>query len=352
MEVIDRLEKEKKELEELRLKHQEILAKKEVLLDIDNLKIHFDVGGPDKLKAVDGITFKIYKGETFGLVGESGCGKTTAGKATLGHYKPAEGSVHYKGRDINSLRSKKEILQYKSESQMIFQDPYASLDPRMTVDEIIQEGLTVHYPNMSKAERSDVVTKLLQMVGLNPEHGARFPHELSGGQRQRIGISRALAINPEYIVCDEPISALDVSIQAQIVNILNRLKWERGLTYLFISHDLSMVQHISDRIGVMYLGNMMEITSNKKLFDKPLHPYTQALISAIPIADKDYDQRELIKLEGEIPSPVNPPSGCVFSTRCRHCFDKCTKVKPVLREIEEDHFVACHLYDDEEEVVE
>lgn len=346
MEAVEVKKQEQEELERLRKDHQDLLARKEVILEVENLKIHFEVGGPNKLKAVDGINFQIYKGETFGLVGESGCGKTTAGKATLGIYKPTDGKVYFKGEDVSDLKNRKEILDFKSKAQMIFQDPYASLDPRMTVDEIIQEGLNVHYPKMTKEEKSSVVTDLLQMVGLNPEHGARFPHELSGGQRQRIGISRALAMNPEYIVCDEPISALDVSIQAQIVNILNRLKWEKGLTYLFISHDLSMVQHISDRIGVMYLGNMMEITSNKELFANPLHPYTQALISAIPIADKDYEKKELIKLEGEIPSPVNPPKGCVFSTRCMHCMDKCREVKPELREITPGHQVACHLFDE------
>lgn len=339
---------DKEFMDKLRENHKKLLQKKEVLVDVENLKIHFDVGGPKKLKAVDGINFKIYKGETFGLVGESGCGKTTAGKATLNIYKPTEGRVLFKGKDISKMKSKKEVLEFKSNAQMIFQDPYASLDPRMTIDEIIQEGLEVHFPDMDKKRRSDRVSHILQMVGLNPEHGARFAHELSGGQRQRIGISRALAIEPEFIVCDEPISALDVSIQAQIVNILNYMKWQMGLTYLFISHDLSMVQHISDRIGVMYLGNMMEITSNKKLFANPLHPYTQALISAIPIADPDEEKKDLIRLEGEVPSPVNPPSGCVFSPRCAHCMEICTKVKPELREIEEDHFVACHLFDQKE----
>lgn len=339
---------DKEFMDQLRENHKKLLKKKEVLLDVENLKIHFDVGGPKKLKAVDGINFKIYKGETFGLVGESGCGKTTAGKATLNIYKPTDGRVLFKGKDISKMKTKSEILEFKSNAQMIFQDPYASLDPRMTIDEIIQEGLEVHFPEMDKKRKSDRVSHILQMVGLNPEHGARFAHELSGGQRQRIGISRALAIEPEFIVCDEPISALDVSIQAQIVNILNYMKWQMGLTYLFISHDLSMVQHISDRIGVMYLGNMMEITSNKKLFANPLHPYTQALISAIPIADPDEEKKDLIRLEGEVPSPVNPPSGCVFSPRCAHCMEICTKVKPELREIEEDHFVACHLFDQRE----
>lgn len=318
--------------------------KKENLVEIVGLKKYFPVGKNKTLKAVDDVTFNIKRGETFGLVGESGCGKTTCGRTVVGLYKPTEGKIIFDGLDVQSL-SGKEKLKFKKRAQIIFQDPYASLDPRMTVGEIIGEGMDVHF-NYSKAERREKINKLLSIVGLNHEHGSRFAHELSGGQRQRIGIARALAVEPDFIMCDEPISALDVSIQAQIVNLLIRLQREMGLTYLFISHDLSMVKHISDTIGVMYLGSMVERAPNEKLYSKPLHPYTQALISAIPVPDPDVeDNKEVIKLDGEVPSPINTPSGCKFRTRCRYAKDICKDIVPKLKEVEKDHFVACHLYE-------
>lgn len=318
------------------------------LIEIKNLKKYFPVGKKRSLKAVDDVTFDIRRGETFGLVGESGCGKTTCGRTIVGIYKPTGGEVHFDGQEVHSL-SGKDKLKFKKRAQVIFQDPYASLDPRMTVGDIIGEGMDVHF-DYTEAERLENINNLLSIVGLNHEHGSRFAHELSGGQRQRIGIARALAVKPDFIMCDEPISALDVSIQAQIVNLLIKLQREMGITYLFISHDLSMVKHISDRIGVMYLGSLVEKAPNAKLYEKPLHPYTQALISAIPIADPDKeDNKEIIKLEGEVPSPINPPSGCKFRTRCRYAMDICAEIDPQLREIEKDHFVACHLYNDKEE---
>lgn len=316
---------------------------KENLVQVVNLKKFFSVGKGLDLKAVDDVTFSIKKGETFGLVGESGCGKTTCGRAVLGIYEASDGHVYFKGEDIHAM-NRKGKLYFKKSAQIIFQDPYASLDPRMTIGDIVGEGIDVHF-NIKEKERQERIEELLLKVGLNAEHASRFPHELSGGQRQRIGIARALAVEPEFIVCDEPISALDVSIQAQIVNLLIKLQNELGLTYLFISHDLSMVNHISDRVGVMYLGSLVEVSSNEKLYKKPLHPYTQALISAIPVPDPDSEtSRERIKLEGEVPSPVNPPPGCKFVKRCSHSMDICHKVAPELKEIEEDHFVSCHLY--------
>lgn len=331
-------------MDTLRRKHEEMLREKNVLVEVEDLKKYFMVGRGKTLKAIDGVSFKIYRGETFGLVGESGCGKTTVGRTILNIYKPTAGVVRFKGEDVQQIKGASKIKEFKSNAQMIFQDPYSSLDPRMTISDIIEEGLNVHFPEMTAKQKHDRISHLLQIVGLNSEHGARFPHELSGGQRQRIGIARALALEPDFVVCDEPISALDVSIQAQIVNLLNYLQWELGLTYLFISHDLSMVQHISDRIGVMYLGNLVELTSNKVLYNKPLHPYTQALISAIPIADPNAEKKARIKLEGEVPSPINPPAGCAFAPRCRECMEICKREKPAFREVEPDHWVACHLY--------
>ena len=316
---------------------------KENLIEVVNLKKYFAVGKNQSLKAVDDITFNIKRGETFGLVGESGCGKTTAGRTIAGIYKPTGGKVYFDGQDVHTL-PRREKLKFKKRSQVIFQDPYASLDPRMTVGDIIGEGMDVHF-KYSQKERREKINSLLSIVGLNHEHGSRFAHELSGGQRQRIGIARALAVEPDFIMCDEPISALDVSIQAQVVNLLIKLQREMGLTYLFISHDLSMVKHISDTIGVMYLGSLVEKAPNEKLYSKPLHPYTQALISAIPVPDPDMEEeKQVIKLEGEVPSPINSPSGCKFRTRCRYAMDICKEKEPVLKEIEKDHFVACHLY--------
>lgn len=321
--------------------------KKDVLLEVKNLKKHFSLSKKEILKAVDGVSFQIYKGETFGIVGESGCGKSTAGRTIIGLYDQTEGEVIFDGKDVHSL-NKREKFAMHQKMQMIFQDPYASLNPRSTVLEIISEPMEVHglYPN--KKERQERVYQLLEDVGLNREHANRYPHEFSGGQRQRIGIARALALDPDFIIADEPISALDVSVQAQVVNLLMQLQKEKGLTYLFIAHDLSMVKQISDRIGVMYLGHLVELTSSSQLYNNPLHPYTKALLSAIPIPDPDIeDKRERIILEGDIPSPIDPPSGCVFRTRCAAAMDVCAKAKPEWQEIDKDHFVACHLFTQE-----
>ncbi|WP_099159294.1 ABC transporter ATP-binding protein [Virgibacillus ndiopensis] len=320
---------------------------KEKLLEIKNLKKHFKMDRNNYLKAVDDISFDIYKGETFGLVGESGCGKSTAGRTILRLYEATEGAVNFQGENVHAKKSKKELKKFNRSMQMIFQDPYASLNPRMTVKDIIAEGMDIHGLVKSKQQRTDRVNELLETVGLNAEHGNRYPHEFSGGQRQRIGIARALAVNPDFIVADEPISALDVSIQAQVVNLLKKLQRERGLTYLFIAHDLSMVKHISDRVGVMYLGNMAEVATSDDLYAEPLHPYTQALLSAIPISDPEVERsRERIIVEGDVPSPINPPSGCRFRTRCPMAMEVCSKVTPEWQEYSKDHWVACHLYND------
>ncbi len=323
------------------------MDKKNVLIEVKDLSKHFNVGRNLVLKAVDDVTFNIYKGETFGVVGESGCGKTTCGRTVLGMYDATKGQVLYEGKDIHSM-NKKERFDFKKKAQYIFQDPYASLDPRMTIGSIIAEGMDVHF-KMTEEERQNKIDRLLNIVGLNKEHGARFPHELSGGQRQRVGIARSLAVEPEFIVCDEPISALDVSIQAQIVNLLNKLQNEMGLTYMFISHDLSMVKHISDRIAVMYLGSVAELAQADMIYEDSLHPYTQALISAIPVPDPHVGrQNKRIRIEGEVPSPINVPPGCKFAGRCPKCMDICRKENPRLREVKPEHFVACHLYDGKE----
>ena len=313
------------------------------LLQVRDLKKYFYISGNRVLKAIDGISFDIRKGETFGLVGESGCGKTTTGRVITRLYPPTAGQVLYEGKNIFHM-DKKEAREYSSRMQIIFQDPYASLDARMTVEDIVSEGMDIHglYPGPARRER---VYELLERVGLNREHAARFPHEFSGGQRQRIGIARALACDPEFIVCDEPISALDVSIQAQVVNLLTELQRKFNLTYLFIAHDLSMVKYISDRVGVMYLGALVEISGSANLYEKPLHPYTQALISAIPIPDPDVEaNRQRITVEGEVPSPIDTPKGCKFCLRCPRVMDICRQTAPELREIDPGHFVACHLY--------
>ncbi|MBE2977128.1 ABC transporter ATP-binding protein [Priestia megaterium] len=314
------------------------------LLEVKQLSKYFPITNKQVLKAVDGMSFHISKGETFGLVGESGCGKSTAGRTIIGLYNRTSGEVLYKGKNVHEL-SEKEKFAFHRNMQMIFQDPYASLNPRSTVKEIISEPMEVHGLYLNKKEMLNRVYELLEDVGLNRDHANRYPHEFSGGQRQRIGIARALALNPECIIADEPISALDVSVQAQVVNLLKKLQKEKGLTYLFIAHDLSMVKHISNRIGVMYLGHLVELTTSSELYQKPLHPYTQALLSAIPIPDPDVeDNRKRIVLKGELPSPINPPSGCVFNTRCPLTVAACKTQKPEWQEVEENHFVACHLY--------
>ncbi|MDU9689886.1 ATP-binding cassette domain-containing protein [Priestia aryabhattai] len=314
------------------------------LLEVKQLSKYFSITNKQVLKAVDGVSFYISKGETFGLVGESGCGKSTAGRTIIGLYNRTSGEVLYKGKNVHEL-SEKEKFAFHRNMQMIFQDPYASLNPRSTVKEIISEPMEVHGLYSNKKEMLNRVYELLEDVGLNRDHANRYPHEFSGGQRQRIGIARALALNPECIIADEPISALDVSVQAQVVNLLKKLQKEKGLTYLFIAHDLSMVKHISSRIGVMYLGHLVELTTSSELYQKPLHPYTQALLSAIPIPDPDVeDNRKRIVLKGELPSPINPPSGCVFNTRCPLAVAACKTQKPEWQEVEDNHFVACHLY--------
>lgn len=318
------------------------MENKEVLIQVKNLKKYFKVGRNSMLKAVDDVSFNIYKGETLGLVGESGCGKTTCGKTVMGLYEATGGEVIYDGVDIHSFnhREKKE---FTKKAQIIFQDPYSSLNPRMTVGAIIGEGIDIHDLYKGK-EREEKIFELLETVGLNKEHASRFPHEFSGGQRQRIGIARALAIEPEFIVCDEPISALDVSIQAQVVNLLIELQKTRGLTYLFIAHDLSMIKHISDRVGVMYLGSLVEFATSGSLYKNPLHPYTQALLSAIPIPDPNEEkEKKRIPIDGEIPSPINPLPGCRFASRCKYAMEICNKEMPSLVEVYNQHFVACHM---------
>ncbi len=316
--------------------------KKEVLIEIKNLKKHFETAEGTLVQAVDGVSFSINKGETLGLVGESGCGKTTCGRTTMGLYSITDGDIYFKGQHINDVKGEAR-KKLRKEMQIIFQDPYASLNPRMTVGEIIAEGMD-NFKMYDSKKRAEKVQELLSLVGLNKEHASRFPHEFSGGQRQRIGIARALAVEPEFIVCDEPISALDVSIQAQIVNLLIKLQKKFGLTYLFIAHDLSMVKHISDKVGVMYLGKLVEIGPSEEIFKNPKHPYTKALISAIPIPDPNYEKNKVsIKLEGELPSPINPPSGCRFRTRCSYVKDICITQEPELKEIGNDYKCACHL---------
>lgn len=311
------------------------------LIQVKDLCKYFSVGKKGTLKAVDNVTLNIRKGETLGLVGESGCGKTTCGRTILRLYDATSGEVYFDGQDVSKLKGK-DLLAFKKRAQIILQDPYASLDPRMTIGEIVAEGMDVHF-NYSTEEKNQKVRELLRSVGLKEEFANRFAHELSGGQRQRIGIARALAVDPDFIVCDEPISALDVSIQAQVVNLLIKLQRERGLTYLFISHDLSMVRHISDRVGVMYLGSLVELTGSKEIFANPIHPYTKILMSAIPIADPDAGgSKNRMEIKGEVPSPINAPSGCKFRTRCPYATEICAQEAPRLKEVAPDHFVACH----------
>ena len=315
---------------------------REILMEVKHLKKYFKLHSNQYLRAVDDVSFNIYKGETLGIVGESGCGKTTCGRTCIGMYGKTDGEVLYRGKDVHNLKvsEKKEFMR---QVQMIFQDPYSSLDPRLKVHDIIAEGMRIHHLTCSKAEEIEEEQKLLKQVGLNPEHASRYVHEFSGGQRQRIGIARALAVNPEFLLCDEPISALDVSVQAQVVNLLIRLQKERNLTSIFIAHDLSMVKHISDRVGVMYLGRMVELAEADELYDHPVHPYTNALMSAIPIPDpKKEKERQIIRLKGEVPSPVDVPEGCVFCNRCPIAGEICRRKMPELQEVSKEHFVACH----------
>ncbi|MHB1651196.1 MAG: ABC transporter ATP-binding protein [Desulfitobacteriaceae bacterium] len=319
----------------------------EVILEVDNLVKHFPIDHGlfarehKRVHAVNGISFKLYHGETLGLVGESGCGKSTAGRTIIRLYDATAGTVKYNGHNIFDLNDK-QMMSVRRDIQMIFQDPYASLNPRMTVGDIVGEALDIHRLAQGQ-KRTDRIYELLEIVGLNTEHANRFPHEFSGGQRQRIGIARSLAVDPKVLICDEPISALDVSIQAQIVNMLEELQEKLGLTYLFIAHDLSMVKHISHRIAVMYLGKIVELTTNYELYEHPMHPYTQALLSAIPIPDPFVElNRKRIVLQGSVPSPIDPPSGCYFRTRCPNAKDTCAEQMPVLTDRGNGHMVACH----------
>ena len=319
------------------------------LLQVEHLKQYFPAGGMGKnrkfVKAVDDVSFFVNKGETLGLVGESGCGKTTTGRSILRLYEPTGGKITFDGNVILDVENKvkADMLPYRQKMQMVFQDPYASLDPRMTVGDIVGEAIDIHKLAANKKERHDRIISMLEKVGLNSEHANRYPHEFSGGQRQRVGIARALAVNPQFIVCDEPISALDVSIQAQVVNMFEELQEQMGLTYLFIAHDLSVVKHISDRIGVMYLGKMVELADSYELVARSLHPYTKSLISAIPIADpiKPRASKRIV-LQGDVPSPLNPPTGCRFRTRCPYADECCAQKEPEWREVEKGHYVACH----------
>ncbi len=322
----------------------------DVLVRIENLVKYFPIRkgfikkSVDYVKAVDDVSFTIHRGETLGLVGESGCGKTTVGRTVIRLYEPTSGKIILDGEDITNL-STSQLMPYRKRMQMIFQDPYASLNPRLTVGDIVKEALDIHEIG-TPAMREEKVHQLLDEVGLNPDHASRYPHEFSGGQRQRIGIARSLAVEPEFIVCDEPISALDVSIQAQVVNMLEDLQESYGLTYLFIAHDLSMVRHISDRTGVMYLGKFVELAESDEIYLHPQHPYTKALLSSIPVPDpKTSRTMKRIMLEGDVPSPLNPPSGCRFRTRCQYAMDICTVEDPEFKEVQPGHWCACHLYD-------
>jgi oligopeptide transport system ATP-binding protein len=324
------------------------MSQTQPLVKVENLKMHFPIKGGilsktvGEVKAVDGISFYIKKGETLGLVGESGCGKSTTGRMLLRLLEPTEGKIFFEGEDITKLSSS-EMRKKRREMQMVFQDPFASLNPRHTVEKILEEPLIVHGVK-DKAERKRRVKELLEVVGLSSWHAKRYPHQFSGGQRQRIGIARALAVNPKLIIADEPVSALDVSIQSQVLNLLQDLQKEFDLTYLFIAHDLGVVRHISDRVGVMYLGHIVELADSEKLYDDPKHPYTQALLSAVPIPDVEH-RKDRVILQGDVPSPSNPPAGCPFHTRCPAAMDHCGTVKPVLKEVAEGHYAACHLYE-------
>ena len=320
----------------------------ENLVEVKHLQQYFPAGGMGKNKqyvqAVDDVSFAIRKGETLGLVGESGCGKTTTGRTLLRLYEPTDGTIIYDGKVLFDKKEKiaVDMLPYRRRMQIVFQDPYASLDPRMTIGDIVGEGIDIHHLCANAKERHDKIISLLERVGLNSEHANRYPHEFSGGQRQRVGIARALAVDPEFIVCDEPVSALDVSIQAQVVNMFEDLQKERGLSYLFIAHDLLVVQHISDRIAVMYLGHMMELADADELMDNPIHPYTQSLLSAVPIPDPETARHsKRIVLEGDVPSPLRMPSGCPFRSRCKYATEQCAAARPELTDRGNGHMVAC-----------
>ena len=315
----------------------------EPLLEVNGLKQYFQVSRTYAVRAVDDVSFQIWPGETYSLVGESGSGKSTIGRAVIRLYHPTAGTVQFNGMDISGKMSRQTEKNLRRQMQMIFQDPMASLNPRKTIGDIIGEGLDIHHSCQNAGEREARIKEMLRKVGLDPEHHSRYPHQFSGGQRQRVGIARALMMNPKLIIADECISALDVSIQAQVVNMFEDLQKERGLTYLFIAHDLSIVNHISNRIGVMYLGRMVELAESGEIIFRPLHPYTKSLISAIPVADpKVSRERSRIVLEGEVPSPLNPPSGCHFRTRCKYATEQCAMEVPKWREVEKGHFVACH----------
>ena len=320
------------------------MSQAETLLEIKHLKEYFDINtgmfSSKPLKAVDDVSFAIRKGETLGLVGESGCGKTTVGRTLLHLYKPTAGEIWFKGKQIVT---KKDIAEYRKKTAMVFQDPYSSLNPRMTVSDIIGEPLDIHKMYTDKKERMDKIYAMMAKVGLNSEHASRYAHEFSGGQRQRIGIARSLVTNPEFVVCDEPVSALDVSIQAQVINMFDDLQKEMNLTYLFIAHDLLVVRHISDRIAVMYLGKLVELADAKEIYDHPLHPYSKSLMSAVPVPDPQIARaNQRVVLSGDIPSPLNAPSGCPFRTRCPYACDACAEAMPELKELSPGHFVACH----------
>lgn len=316
----------------------------DILVEVKHLKEYFNIStgafSTKPLKAVDDVSFSIRRGETLGLVGESGCGKTTVGRTLLHLYKPTAGQIFFDGQEV---KTRKEIMEYRKKSAMVFQDPYSSLNPRMTVSDIIAEPLDVHKMYANKKEREERVLELMAKVGLNSEHANRYAHEFSGGQRQRIGIARAMAMKPQFVVCDEPVSALDVSIQAQVINMFDELQEQMGLTYLFIAHDLLVVRHISDRIAVMYLGKMVELADADEIYNHPLHPYTQCLMSAVPLPDpQKARENKRIVLSGDIPSPLNAPSGCPFRTRCPYATEACAQSMPEFQEVSSGHFVACH----------
>lgn len=321
-----------------------MVTEKQPLIEVKNLSKYFQISKSDTLKAVEDVSFDIYEGETVGLVGESGCGKSTTGRCLVKLYTPTKGKVFYQGKDIFNSNSKEDKLEYCKNTQMIFQNPYSSLNPRMTVKDIVGEGIRLH-EKISEKNLDDRIEGLLKSVGLNRDHMSRFSHEFSGGQRQRIGIARALSVDPKFIVCDEPISALDVSIQAQVLNMLKRLQKERNLTYLFIAHDLSVVKYISDKVVVMYLGMIVEQAESEDLYRNPLHPYTKALLSAIPEADPNVAKnKDRIRLKGEIPSPINPKECCRFVERCSYAKPICNKEMPALKIVDDNHKIACHLY--------